>query len=97
MPFTPEQNKGILDALNQKVLPCSACGQSKTWQLVHEGPVMVPLANSAASPLTSLGTGPVLPCVAVICSNCGNTQFHHILKLGLGPLLGISPTQQGGL
>jgi hypothetical protein len=32
-----------------------------------------------------------LPCIALLCSNCGHLQFHSVLQLGLGAVLGVLP------
>ncbi len=30
-----------------------------------------------------------LPCIALMCSNCGHLQFYSVLQLGLGVALGV--------
>ena len=85
MALTPEQQRTIATLLNEKLRPCAACGVPKTWNLVSEGIVYAPLQAVLSSQ--------ALPCVALVCSNCGHMQLHHVFTLGLGPLLGIKPME----
>src|ERR1700735_3371807 len=95
--FTAEQQRQIIEALNRKIRGCSACGLNSTWRLVTEGiinmPVSPPLPFQAFPP-TYYGTFPSqgLPCVGLICTNCGHFQFHSVIQLGLGHVLGVLPT-----
>jgi hypothetical protein len=88
MALTPEQRAGITEVLNHKIRGCSSCGLNGTFQLVNEGVLLVPLGEVLS--------GRAVPVVALICSNCGYVQMHHVFKLGLGPLLGIVPAPDGG-
>jgi hypothetical protein len=113
--FTPDQQQKIVEALRGKIRPfCSACGLANTYQLLTEGiiymPVTQPVVNTGGvlydrspspqmyqAPLSYQGRG--FPCIALICQNCGQVQFHSVLQLGLGALLGVSPSAPvyGGL
>jgi|SRR5450759_5610816 hypothetical protein len=33
--------------------------------------------------------GPMLPCIVVVCTNCGLTQLHNVFTLGVAAALGI--------
>ena len=83
MAFSPEQTKEIVEILNSKIRGCQACGQQGSWRLMFDA-LFVPLRGGVQS----------LPCVVLICQNCGNTQLHHVFTLGLGPLLGIEQAPQ---
>jgi hypothetical protein len=108
--FSLQQQQAIIDALKGKLHFCPACHyNAQALQLVTDGIIYMPVTQSYSYPAASgklynLQTPPAyqgrgLPCIALICSNCGNLQFHSVIQLGLGSLLGLLPNQPvyGGL
>ena len=100
--FTLEQQQKIVQALSGKLRACPACGKVRTWQLITDGVVNMPVGSVPyTNPYTPVQTYPnayaqmfsqprSIPCIVLVCTNCGNLQFHHVLTLGLGPVLGIT-------
>jgi hypothetical protein len=99
--FTPDQQQKIIEALSGKLRPCSSCGKMRSYQLFTEGmvymPVTPPLGYSGSFGRLNYGSslpmyqGRGLPCIAIICQNCGHLQFHSVIQLGLGAVLGVLP------
>ncbi len=88
--FTADQQQKIAEALNAKnINPCPSCGKEKTWSV---GPALVLLVLQPNPPLGVSITGQSLPCIPLICTNCGNTMLHNAMTLGLGEVLGLRPT-----
>ena len=84
MPLIPGGNEQINRAIVTRFsqLPeCVFCGASN-W-LPLDDLVMFRTAGSIIDSQAS-STGWGLPCVALICTNCGQTQFLSALALGLG-------------
>lgn len=100
--FTPDQQKKIIEVLNQKITVCPACRRLKTYQLVTDGIIYMPVAQPATYQIPYVTPqyqvqGRGLPCIALICQNCGNLQFHSVIQLGLGEILGtVVPSPYGG-
>jgi hypothetical protein len=92
MKFTPEAQAKVLAALNQRGAPhnCPLCHQSNRWAFADAFYFMV---AQDGLPNVSLG-GRGMPCAALVCSNCGNTQFINLLVLGLADLVGMTPILQ---
>ena len=93
MSLTQEQVNIVTNTLLAKgVASCPACHRSRTWSVVND------LVMLHVQPPQTFGSiivgGPVLPCVAIVCSNCGNTQFHNVFALGLANVLGVQQPQQ---
>jgi len=85
--FTVEQQQKIVEALNAKnINPCPSCGKEKTWSV---GPALVLFVLQPNPSQGVTMTGQSLPCIPLICSNCGNTMFHNAVTLGLGEVLGL--------
>ena len=74
------QNPEIRSKLDEKLpdLKCAACG-AETWNLADEL-AMVPVKSENRS----------FPCVVLLCANCGFTQLHNALILGLGEALQLA-------
>jgi hypothetical protein len=91
MAFTAEQTEKIVAVLRERV-PNAKCPMCHTdnWQL-EDGLVIHPVQHDAKGLVLS---GPSLPNVALLCTTCGNTQLLNVLRLGLGPLLGIEPIKK---
>jgi hypothetical protein len=94
--FTADQQRKILEVLNgKKIRPCAACGLKQTWQLVNDGVVNLPVNRPHLSGadvqayVTPMFSNRGLPCIALMCLNCGNVQLHSVFQLGLGPVLGL--------
>lgn len=96
--FTVEQQQKIVEALNTKLRNCSACGMQKTYQLVTEGLINLSVTSPIWYPSNAMYyQAPIypnrgLPCVAVMCTNCGHLQLHSVFQLGLGAVLGLVPS-----
>ena len=76
MALNAKQQQAILDAL-PPLAHCALCEAEDTWTLNASG-VIVLRFQSEGGP-TSDG----LACVAITCSNCGNTQLLDLSVLGL--------------
>ena len=57
---------------------CRVCG--KQTMRVHE--TMTTMPEFAEGGITRFGEG-VVPFAMLTCSNCGHTQFHNLLELGV--------------
>jgi hypothetical protein len=97
--FTEDQQRQILAALNnKKIRGCSACGLTRTWELITEGIINLPV-GSAGLPGGSYQyyAAPIypnrgMPCIGLMCKNCGHLQLHSVFQLGLGTVLGLLPS-----
>jgi len=78
MPFTPQQQQRILDALNEKIrrplLPgtpnvptCPFCGEKAGYTLM-ESPALVPVAEPPWNPAIEY-SNPTVPCAVLIMRN----------------------------
>lgn len=76
--------------LKEKKLPrnCSACGTNR-WTLSNE----MYLLSAFSSGAIVLGSG--LPCVALVCRNCGHTQLYNVFVAGLSEILEVSQKNGG--
>src|SRR4051794_16290317 len=92
--FTSEQTQKIIEALNQKLKGfCPGCSKHRTFQLMTDGIVYMPVTQPPLGGLATLYPTNYqlypglpnrnLPCVALICTNCGFLQFHSAVQLGL--------------
>jgi hypothetical protein len=84
--FTEEEKQKILGAIRTKVPQmgkCPICGNPH-WTLA-DGFVSLPIQGQIGGIV--LG-GPTLPCVPIICTNCGNTALLNAMLLGLKDVLG---------
>jgi hypothetical protein len=85
MPFTAQERERIVAAIREKAPQfsrCSICGHSN-WALQDQLVIHVLQDNPKAFMLG----GPSLPCVVIVCANCGNTYFLNAMVLGLGDLV----------
>lgn len=82
--FSEETRNEILNTLHKriKIPACPLCG-TNTWTLA-DGFVALPLQEDFFA--FAVG-GPVLPCVALVCKNCGNTYLINLLNIGLRHLV----------
>jgi hypothetical protein len=86
MAFTDDQRTRIQQALNSRLVPqpkCEVCQQQK-WTLA-EGFVYLPLVN--VSSFKPQPTEQALPCVALVCAQCGHTLLLNLITLGLRDLI----------
>lgn len=83
--FSEAENKEITDRINERAnrRPCSVCGHEGEFRLA-DGFVFL-VTQSAAQALDISGMG--LPCIILVCRNCGNTQLLNMLILGLERLV----------
>lgn len=86
MPFTAEEREKILEALRQKGVPeqCPVCKQGKLWvsNYIAFVPVREKHVGVGRAELDMVPVGD-LPCIVVVCSNCGNTLMFSLSELGL--------------
>jgi hypothetical protein len=91
MKFSPKVREQIIGALLEK-LPerklgaCSVCSVTR-WELLD---AFAPISLSGEPQLVNLG-GQILPSIALICNNCGNTHLLNLNVLGLNHLLVPEP------
>jgi hypothetical protein len=66
---------------------CPYCGRD-TLQLA-EGFIIFSSVRDLSSNYGEaiLSGGPALPCLALVCNNCGNTVFLNVIALGLRDML----------
>jgi hypothetical protein len=86
--ITKTEEQEILAAVSARIpnALCPCC-RSDRWNLA-DGYVILPVSPSAVNRVES---GERLPCVALVCTNCGNTQLINLLVLGLGHLARRTP------
>ncbi len=86
MSFSEGERQEITGALDDKIngeLVCPVCHKTR-WSL-QDGMFLMPLHQANTGGLV-VG-GPILPCVAISCTNCGNTQLQNLLILGLNHIV----------
>jgi len=95
MAFTEEQQRQILARIRERIsVPgggfrtCPICGHAN-WSLQTYGLVYLVMQSGAG--VLELG-GPSLPSIALICTTCGDTQLLNAFVLGVGEILGLTPT-----
>lgn len=90
MGFTEDDRSHILAALRSRIqtAECNLC-RTTSWTLA-DGFVSVGIQNDLSS--FQIG-GPSLPCVALICNNCGNTCLINVMSLGLRHLAQKAKTE----
>lgn len=86
MPFKDEERRRIWEALRQKGIPeqCPVCKQGELWlsNYIAFVPVREKHAGVGNAEIDLLPVGD-LPCVLVVCPNCGNTLMFNLSALGL--------------
>jgi hypothetical protein len=88
MEFTSEERNEISAAVERAVDPlraCSFCGQPAGWSVSDDGFVMLSLHTDLQ--VFAVASRPALPCVAVTCQQCGNTELLNAFVLGLGHIV----------
>ena len=80
MKLSNEMRNEIMSALDSRLkeAACQLC-RKNSWTLADG---FVPLGLQEDFSTFQVG-GPVLPLVALVCSNCGNTCFINLISLGL--------------
>ncbi|MDO8716942.1 MAG: hypothetical protein Q7J73_09105 [Dehalococcoidales bacterium] len=89
MAFTENEKQKVLAAIQLKVPQiknCPLCGNSK-WSL-SDGVVTLSIQDQ---PGTVVIGGPGLPCVTLVCLNCGNTVLLNMIVLELKDILEKKP------
>ncbi len=95
MMLTPEQQQRILAVFEQRTQAlfagsCPLC-RHKAWTLA-DGIIRLNIG-----PVYASGQFPAeMPCVALVCSNCGHTEMLNLISLGLGDMVGLAPTAVAG-
>jgi hypothetical protein len=90
--FDEEKQKKAVEWINRKCadLKCECCGTDK-WQLMPD--LVSPTLFRGG---LMLGGGPIYPCFALTCFNCGNTKlFNAIIAEVLGNPL-VPQKETGG-
>ena len=81
--MTEQEKNEAIQALNGKnaKLPCPRCGGNQFTLLDGYLPASVhPSQNSLGNVIVG---GPIIPCIAVACANCGFLALHAMVPLGL--------------
>lgn len=88
MPFTHDQKDRVISAVSAKAPTLGACPvcAHPEWTLADG---FIFLAIQEPSGPVVLG-GPSMPCVALVCNNCGNTVLLNVMTLGLRDMLDSS-------
>lgn len=105
MPFTQDQRNAVVRTLDQKIkTSCPGCGERMREAMPNLAlfPVFTVPGPSTLAGLAAyqgIGGSPTftpppkqegtMPCVVVVCRNCGFTEFYNIHILGLSLILGI--------
>lgn len=81
MAFSDADKQVILDAVRQRAPQIGVCPicRSPNWT-IGTGFTLLTIQDATAGIV--LG-GPIMPCVSMICTNCGNTVLLNVLVLGL--------------
>ncbi len=100
MKLTTEQQQRILGVFQQRTQAlfagnCPLC-RHKAWT-VADGIINLSIGTGVTYP----GYGPVfpdtiMPCVALVCGNCGHTELLNLFSLGLEDIAGYAPAQASG-
>lgn len=91
MGMSKEQLGSVIEVLDKKAnRPCEACGVN-AWTVLSQFSSFPVYDAPGIQP----NTGSFLPCIIVICSNCGRTQFFNVHVLGVAKLLGFGPSEGG--
>ena len=89
MSLSPEHQKLILDAINERMRPggltCPLSGDTK-WELQAETVLLLLSSSPHDHPLSSKKA---LPLAVLTCKTCGYTAFFNLIRLGLGEALNI--------
>jgi hypothetical protein len=85
MPMTPYQLERAHEALSGKVHACPSCRVPETFVVSDKFFMM----GMHESPTTTTPASNVMPCLALICNNCGLIQIHNVHVLGLAEVMGI--------
>jgi len=86
--YSEKEQKEIIAALNAKIPnppSCALCGKNQ-WQI--SGKYIYLVLQEEPKSLTSQNVES-LPCIAIICGNCGNTHLLNMYMLGVGHLTGL--------
>jgi hypothetical protein len=92
--FTQAQSDAALVAIRQRGMAdrqCPMC-HNRTWIVQTDGLVYLDL-KPAPIPFPGYRglNEPNLPCLAMVCTSCGNTQLLNVFVLGLGEAFGLTP------
>lgn len=85
MALTEKEQTQILERIKERaphIETCPVCG-NHTWQ-VQDNYILIPAPQEAGR--TTLGESG-LPCIPILCSNCGNTLLLNLIILGLRHLV----------
>ena len=105
MSFSQDQEQAVIKALGEKLAKnCPACDKAQR-QLMPDliiftlqsspprGTVRVgPGGRTTTITMPHPGTvsmSPSLPCIVVICGNCGFTEFYNVHRLGVAAALNV--------
>lgn len=94
MPFSEQQIEEVRKVLLPKIIkPCPSCGQINKRNVVPE------LWLVAGFDLKKKhGQPPIadffMPCVIILCSNCGYIEQYNVHVLGLAQVLDVPPANE---
>lgn len=96
MNLTHEQQQRILAAVQDRTQAfragsCPLC-RAKAWT-VADGIVRLNLGAVYGDPLFPAS---VMPCIALVCGNCGHTELLNLFSLGLEDIAGYAPARASG-
>ena len=85
--LTEDERKHIREWLSEKLHECPSCKTTGKWALAGErvafvGPSVVTMAQQVTS---------CYPAALVICNNCGYTQFHNTIVMGIDKPVAAEP------
>ena len=84
--FTPEQMSAIIKRLTEMASDvCPKCRKNR--MLVLPGITLLPITSTHN--LVFANPSGIIPCIAVMCADCGSMQFFNVHVLGLARELGV--------
>jgi hypothetical protein len=103
MSFSQQQEQTVIKALGEKLANnCPACDKAQRELmpdlmlfLLQSTPPRGTIHTGARTttitmpPPGTVSMSPSLPCVVVICGNCGFTEFYNVHRLGVAAALGV--------
>ena len=100
MKLTTEQQQRILSVFQQRTQAlfagdCPLC-RHKAWTIA-DGIINLPIGARQNNPAyVPVFPDTIMPCVALVCGNCGHTELLNLFSLGLEDLAGYAPARASG-
>lgn len=96
MNLTPGQQQRILAAVQERThaLFAGACPlcRHQAWT-VADGIIRLNIGAVYSDPIFPAS---IMPCVALVCGNCGHTELLNLFSLGLQDIAGFAPARASG-